>query len=305
MKMTILQAGPMTTIQDAGRFGFMQYGIGQSGVMDYKSFIQANELVGNRSGEAVLEMTLFGAELVCDEDVLIAYTGADMQAQIDNQDVERGRAYWLKKGAHLKFGFAKLGVRAYLAVAGQMQIENVMNSKSTNMKCHIGGMQGRKLQNGDEIEWKNTECRMRKISKLLKKRISQEDYSGEKEIRVVLGSQADLFTEKGISTFLNEKYKISSDSDRMGIRMVGPTIDGLGNTDIISDGIVFGSIQVTSAGQPIVMMADHQTTGGYAKIATVITEDLPILAQIKPGEYVKFKAVNIQQIQKKGRFVIV
>ena len=137
---------------------------------------------------------------------------------------------------------------------------------------------------------------------MLKKQMKQSDFEGKKNIRVVLGPQEDCFTEEGIKTFLSADYTVSIESDRMGIRMEGPKIEGKGKTDIVSDGIVFGSIQVTSAGLPIVMMADHQTTGGYAKIATVVKEDLPKLAQARPGDHVVFQKVEIEKIQKKRFF---
>ncbi|MBO5452068.1 MAG: biotin-dependent carboxyltransferase family protein [Lachnospiraceae bacterium] len=302
MIMTILQAGPLTTIQDAGRFGFMEYGIGQSGVMDYRSYTQANQLVGNDKNEAVLEMTLMGAEIRFDEDVMVAYTGADMQAKLDEVPIERGQAYLVQKGQRLKFGMAKTGVRAYLAIAGEMQVPVIMNSKSTNLKCKIGGFGGRKLQNGDQLEIRTKKFSEKEIKKMLKKQMKQSDFEGKKNIRVVLGPQEDCFTEEGIKTFLSADYTVSIESDRMGIRMEGPKIEGKGKTDIVSDGIVFGSIQVTSAGLPIVMMADHQTTGGYAKIATVIKEDLPKLAQARPGDHVVFQKVEIEKIQKKRFF---
>ncbi|MDD6657534.1 MAG: biotin-dependent carboxyltransferase family protein [Lachnospiraceae bacterium] len=303
MIMTILQAGPLTTIQDAGRFGLMEYGIGQSGVMDYQSYRQVNQLVGNDKNEAVLEMTLMGSEILFDEETLIAYTGADMQAKLDEVPIERGRAYLIQKGQRLKFGMAKSGVRAYLAIAGEMQVPVIINSKSTNLKCKMGGLDGRKLQNGDELKVQVRKYSKKKTEKLLKKQMEPTDYEEKKMIRVVLGPQDDCFSEKGIKTFLSEDYIVSMESDRMGIRMEGPKIEGKGKTDIVSDGIVFGSIQVTSAGLPIAMMADHQTTGGYAKIATVVKEDLPKLAQARPGDHVVFQKVEIEEIQKKRFFL--
>lgn len=303
MIMTIVQAGPLTTIQDAGRFGLMEYGIGQSGVMDYRSYRQVNQLVGNDENEAVLEMTLMGSEILFDEETLIAYTGADMQAKLDEVPIERGRAYLIQKGQRLKFGMAKSGVRAYLAIAGEMQVPVIINSKSTNLKCKMGGLDGRKLQNGDELQVQVRKYSKKKTEKLLKKQMEPTDYEEKKMIRVVLGPQDDCFLEEGIKTFLSEDYIVSMESDRMGIRLEGPKIEGKGKTDIVSDGIVFGSIQITSAGLPIVMMADHQTTGGYAKIATVIKEDLPKLAQARPGDHVVFQKVEIEEIQKKRFFL--
>jgi biotin-dependent carboxylase-like uncharacterized protein len=292
----------MTTVQDAGRFGFMEYGIGQSGVMDYKSYQQANKLVGNPEYEAVLEMTLIGSQLMFDDDALVAYTGADMQAVIDEDKMERGRAYQIKKGQIIKFGMAKSGVRAYLAIAGEIEVPIIMNSKSTDMKCMVGGFEGRKFKNNDKLQIKTRSDSDKRIEQLLRQRIVQEDYQGVRVIRVVLGPQDNLFSQEEIEGFLNSQYMVSSESDRMGIRMDGPCIGGGGKTDIVSDGIVFGSIQITSAGQPIVMMADHQTTGGYAKIATVIKADLPKLAQARPGDKVIFKKVEISSLQKGSIF---
>lgn len=301
MSMTFLQAGPLTTVQDNGRFGYLEYGIGRSGVMDTLAYNQANELVGNPQGEAVLEMTLMGAEILFDEETLIAYTGADMQAMLDDgTPIARGRAYRLVKGQKIRFGMAKSGVRAYLAVAGTIDVPVVMGSRSTNLKCGLGGFHGRKLQNGDVLPViirRNSET---KIRKLLRRQIKQPDYEKKKRIRVVPGPQEDMFREEGIRTFFASAYSVSAESDRMGIRLLGEAVLAKAKTDIISDGIVFGSIQITSAGLPIIMMADHQTTGGYAKIATVIKEDLPVLAQARPGDLIRFEKVAIEKLHRRA-----
>jgi biotin-dependent carboxylase-like uncharacterized protein len=232
----------------------------------------------------------------------VAYTGADMQAVIDEDKMERGRAYQIKKGQIIKFGMAKSGVRAYLAIAGEIEVPIIMNSKSTDMKCMVGGFEGRKFKNYDKLQIKTRNDSDKRKEWLLRQQIMQEDYQGVRVIRVVLGPQDNLFLLDEINLFLTSEYMVSTESDRMGIRMDGPCIGGGGKTDIVSDGIVFGSIQITSAGQPIVMMADHQTTGGYAKIATVIKEDLPKLAQARPGDKVIFKKVEISSLQKGSIF---
>lgn len=299
MGFTVIQAGPMTTVQDKGRFGYMEYGIGQSGVMDADAYDQANALAGNSENAAVLEMTLLGPELMFDDTMLIAYTGADMQASIDGTAMNRGKACLVFKGQKVRFGMARTGVRAYLAVAGGIDVPLVMGSRSTDMKCHIGGFFGRKLQNGDRVKTFVREDSDRRLHKLLSREASQQDYTNENTVRVILGPQEDYFTEKGMRTFTEAAYTISPDSDRMGIRMDGLAIEGRDKMDIVSDGIVFGSVQITSAGQPIVMMADHQTTGGYAKIATVIKEDLPLLAQARPGDRIRFKRIEIADIRRK------
>lgn len=299
MSMHILQAGPLTTVQDRGRFGYMEYGITVSGVMDTLAYTQLVSLLENEPGAAVLEMTLMGAELVFEEDVCAAYTGADMQAVYDgNIPVERGHVYRIEKGHRLRFGMAKNGVRAYFAIAGTIEVPSVMGSRSTNLKCGLGGFEGRKLQNGDVVPIRVRELSEAEQKRLLKKTVSQMDYEGEKTVRVILGPQKEMFTEEGVRTFLETPYTVSVESDRMGIRLEGEKVLAEGNTDIISDGIVFGSVQITTAGLPIVMMADHQTTGGYAKIATVIQEDLPILAQARPGDRIRFVQAELKNLQK-------
>jgi biotin-dependent carboxylase-like uncharacterized protein len=177
-----------------------------------------------------------------------------------------------------------------------------MNSKSTDMKCMVGGFEGRKFKNNDKLQIKTRNDSDKRKEQLLRQQIMQEDYQGVRVIRVVLGPQDNLFLQDEIDLFLTSEYMVSTESDRMGIRMDGPCIGGRGKTDIVSDGIVFGSIQITSAGQPIVMMADHQTTGGYAKLATVIKEDLPKLAQARPKDKVIFKKVEISSLQKGSIF---
>lgn len=301
MHMKVLQAGALTTIQDRGRVGYLEYGIGASGVMDDLAYNQLNELLENDPAEAVLEMTLFGARLQFDEDVLIAYTGADMNASFDDViPIERGRVYMLRKGKSICFGMAKSGVRAYVAIAGTIDVPIVMGSKSTNLKCALGGFEGRKLQNGDEIPVTSRCHSEAKVRRLLEKSTKQPAYEKKKRIRVILGPQEGMFLQEGLDTFFGTEYTVSTECDRMGIRLDGAPIWAKGSTDIISDGIVMGSIQVTSAGLPIIMMAEHQTTGGYAKIATVISEDLPKLAQARPGDLICFEKVEIEALQKKG-----
>ena len=299
MHMKIISSGPLTTIQDNGRFGFMEYGIGESGAMDKSSYQKANALVGNIHGEAVLEATLAGPTIEFDGDTLIAFMGADMPACIDNVVMERGQAYRVKKGQTVSFGIATNGVRAYIAFAGGISVPEIMGSRSTNLKCMLGGLDGRKIKVEDVIALHGFDYPENKISKLLEQKIPPENYDANIQVRVILGPQEEAFTSVGIRTFLETQYTVSNDSDRMGIRLMGEKIEGKGDMDIVSDGITFGSIQVTSAGLPIILMADHQTTGGYAKIATVIRDDLPCLAQARPGDKVSFKKVTIKSLCKK------
>lgn len=296
MNLQIIRSGPMTTVQDEGRFGYMEYGIGESGVMDRDAYRRANELVGNTAGEAVLEATLMGPVIRFDGDALIAFMGADMQADIDGTAIYRGQAYQVAAGHTVQFGFSQNGVRTYIAVAGGIDVPVIMGSRSTNMKCKIGGFWGRKLEDNDVLQVFERSYSNKEKSRLLKKKITPEVYGAQIEVRAIPGPQDDYFTAEGIKTFFETGYRVSQDSDRMGIRLDGAEVEGKGSMDIVSDGITFGSVQVTSAGLPIVLMADHQTTGGYAKIATVVSEDLHYLAQARPGDEVRFKEVTIKDM---------
>ncbi len=292
MKMTILSAGSLTTVQDEGRFGFMQSGFSPSGAMDIRSLRIANLLVGNSQGQGALEMTMMGITAKFDCDAVIAITGADMQPKIGEEDCPMYEAVQVKKGSVLKMKAAKSGMRAYLAVAGGFDLALVMGSMSTNMKCKVGGFEGRKLQNGDEIPLRFETG----LSLIGHRKIKcQEKYPKEITVRVILGPQDFVFSEKGIETFLCTSYTVTDKSDRMGIRLDGAKIESKSAVDIISDGVATGSIQIPAAGTPIIMMADRQTTGGYAKIATVVSADLPKIAQAKPGTKVNFAAVTPEE----------
>lgn len=290
MSLKITSGGMLSTIQDAGRTGAQSTGFSVSGVMDRDAYRDANYLVGNINGEAVIEMTYSGicAEFLCD--TVIAFTGGDFSPTINGSPVPLYRSVSVKRGDTLKMGMTKDSMRCYMAVRGGFDVPIVMGSRSTNMKIKIGGFEGRKLKTGDIIPIGKG------VTAPQKERILQKpEYSNE--IRVILGPQDTYFTKKGIDTFLSCEYTVSDKSDRMGYRFEGAEIENNG-TDIISDGIAEGSIQVSSNGQPIIMMADRQTTGGYAKIATVISVDIPKLAQKKPGEKVKFVAVTLKEAQK-------
>ncbi|MDO4321507.1 MAG: biotin-dependent carboxyltransferase family protein [Lachnospiraceae bacterium] len=286
MSVKVLVPGPLTTIQDLGRFGYQKSGIPCSGVMDQQAYRAANELLGNCHGEAVLEHTLIGGSYYFDSDTVIALTGADMAASLNGSPCPVGRPVPIRAGDTLSLGIAKRGCRTYLAAAGGFDVPPVLGSRSTNLKCGFGGYQGRALASGDVLKLGIPGVPYEKIKE---NRIPCPDYPSDIIVRVIEGPQAELFTPQGLDTFYSASYTVSEQSDRMGCRLNGTAIESIHGTDIVSDGIVFGSVQVTSSGQPIVLMADRQTTGGYAKIATVITEDLPLLAQARPGDTIYFK----------------
>ena len=293
MKIKINFPGPLTTVVDEGRIGFMNVGFSSGGAMDLYSMKLANILVGNPEGEGALEMTFMGISAGFDSDAVIAITGADMGPTVNGSPIPMYEAVGLHAGDILEMKAAKCGMRAYLAVSGGLDIERVMGSLSTNLKCKIGGFLGRKLMVGDEIPYKRG-------SRLIGNRSTQceNNYSENIALRVILGPQDDYFTDKGISTFLSSEYTVSDKSDRMGIRLDGDSVENANGVDIVSDGIAMGSVQIPASGTPIIMMADRQTTGGYAKIATVISADLPLLAQAKPGSKLFFKAVSEKEAVK-------
>ena len=290
----ILDAGLLTTVQDLGRYGFQRYGVSASGVMDEYSAKIANKLVGNKVGEAVLETTLKGVQIEFLQNTVVAITGGNCDVTLNGTKIELWQSYLVNRGDILKMGICRSGLRNYLAFAGGIDVPIIMNSKSTNLKAKVGGFNGRKLMTGDIL---SVGVGSLEAPLTLNKHYIPT-YSKDIKVGVILGQQDDHFTEAGIKTFLNENYTVTQESDRMGIRLSsvsGATIEHKNGADIISDGITFGAIQVPGSGQPIVMMADRQTTGGYTKIGNVISSDLAKLAQATPGTKVKFVEYTLEQ----------
>lgn len=287
MKLTILSPGPLTTVQDSGRFGALGKGFSPGGAMDMDAMTVANLLVGNAPGVGVLEMTMLGITARFDCETVIALTGADMSTRLNDEPIARYASIAVHPGDILSTKAAKNGVRAYLSVAGSFDLPLVMGSVSTNLKCALGGFQGRKLKTGDELPLNQSGA------PFLPRQVSPpEDYPDCISLRVLLGPQDDAFTQKGIDTFLGCEYTVTDKADRMGIRLSGEIIESKNGVDILSDGIAAGSVQIPASGTPIIMMADRQTTGGYAKIATVISADLSRAAQARPGTRIRFVRVT-------------
>lgn len=287
MKLTILSPGPLTTVQDSGRFGALGKGFSPGGAMDMDAMTVANLLVGNAPGVGVLEMTMLGITARFDCETVIALTGADMSTRLNDEPIARYASIAVHPGDILSMKAAKNGVRAYLSVAGGFDLPLVMGSVSTNLKCALGGFQGRKLKTGDELPLNQSGA------PFLPRQVSPpEDYPDCISLRVLLGPQDDAFTQKGIDTFLGCEYTVTDKADRMGIRLSGEIIESKNGVDILSDGIAAGSVQIPASGTPIIMMADRQTTGGYAKIATVISADLSRAAQARPGIRIRFVRVT-------------
>lgn len=292
MAIRMISPGMFTTVQDRGRTGYMKSGITVSGAMDARSYETANRLVGNRDGEAALEVTFVGPVIEFTEDTVFAVTGADLSPKRNGKDIPMYRAQDAKAGDTLSFGARRGGCRAYIAFRGGIDVAPVLGSRSTDIKAGIGGMEGRKLQAGDVLPLAAKE------GTPFYGAAEKEDFSPAlKTLRVLMGPQDDRFTEKGINAFLHAQYSVTNNSDRMGIRLSGEAVETENGSDIITDGICMGAVQIPADGQPILMMADRQPTGGYAKIANVISQDLPLAAQLVPGDSVRFEKVSVQQAQ--------
>ena len=283
----ILEPGLLTSIQDSGITGFQKYGIGQSGAMDQTSFALANQICGNEKNAACLETTLAGPSIrfvtACD----FAITGAVFEnATLDGMRIEMNKKISAKAGSLLSCGFASKGLRSYIAFSGGLLVPKVFRSSSTNLKSKIGGYMGRKLQADDQLAIGIN----KKNPLLVLDNKSTEGFTENKDVLLldcIKSSQFDFFQEKIVKKFTDSIYTVSAESDRMGIRFTGPGLE-CGKTDIISDAIPFGAVQITSAGLPVVMAADRQTTGGYAKIACVKKSAMYRLAQALPGTKVRF-----------------
>lgn len=296
MGIRVLKAGMLTTVQDLGRTGYQSQGFSVAGVMDVRSFKIANLLLDNPENEAVLEFTLIGPTLQFTSETIIAITGGDFTPTINGEPVPMYEAVYVNRGDILKFGSARIGSRGYLAFSSYLDVPVVMGSRCTNLKSRIGGFKGRKLKDEDYIGFR---MKRRYLPYFLSRKLKPDDFSAENEtLRVVLGPQDEMFSKQGIDTFLSQEYTVTSDFDRMGCRLEGPFIAAKDQVDMISDGIAYGSVQVPSHGKPIILLSDRQTTGGYPKIATVASVDIPKLVQRKTDHKIRFTAISVQEAQK-------
>ncbi|MCQ2575466.1 MAG: 5-oxoprolinase subunit PxpB [Treponema sp.] len=287
----ILDAGLCTTIQDEGIIGYQKFGIGQSGAMDIESFHFANRLCGNDENSACLETTLKGTDLCFTLPCDFAITGAEFKnAFLDGKPVPMNTCIHAEKNSVLSCGFASKGLRSYIAFAGGILVPEIFGSRSTNLKSRMGGFWGRKLQKGDELAvgWKKQTAEYEPALKIMNSFFTQNNEI--LTIQCLKSSQFDFFSKESVEVFEDSVYTVNAQSDRMGIRFEGRSLN-CGKTDIISDAIPFGAVQITSAGLPVVMAADRQTTGGYAKIACVTKDGMCRLAQAVPGTKVKFEII--------------
>lgn len=291
-----LKPGLFTTVQDLGRYGYLKYGIPISGAMDTFSLVAANVLVANNSNDACLEITLFGPELQALTRTQIAITGGDISPKINGQNVPTWQTLQVQEGDVISFGKVENGCRAYLSIRGGINTLLVLGSRATYVRGEFGGIKGRQLKTGDIIEGFDTPPL--KVEYSMPEDLVPQ-FTGQFKVHVILGPQADMFTEGGINTFLPSPYKVTLEADRMGYRLEGPTIEHKAKADIISDALLPGAIQVPKNGKPIIIMRDAQTTGGYAKIAVAIIPDVSLLGQAKPNDIIKFSKITMSQAREK------
>lgn len=289
----ILQPGMLTTVQDTGRYGYQRFGMPVAGAMDGFALRAANRLVGNADRAAGLEITALGPQIRLLDDVCVAIAGAAVAPLLDGEAVPMWQPVMAPAGSLLAFQAPRDGLRAYLAVAGGVAVPAVMGSRSTYIKAGIGGHEGRALAAGDVLSAYEAAGAVSAHRRMPDGGIPT--YGGKAELRVVLGPQNAAFTRQGIRTFLTAEYAVSIHSDRMGYRLEGPAIEHMDGADIISDGAPMGAVQVPGDGKPIILLADRGTTGGYTKIAAVISADLDKVAQAMPGGAIAFRAVSLDE----------
>ncbi|WP_416147861.1 biotin-dependent carboxyltransferase family protein [Salipaludibacillus sp. HK11] len=292
----IEEPGLHTTIQDSGRFGFQKDGIVPAGPMDPYAFRMGNMLVGNSWDEASIEMTMVGPSVLFLEDSVIAITGANLSPTVNEEKIPMWGSFHVKKGQELRFGKPKYGARAYLSIAGGIQTEKVLHSRSTYTKAKLGGLRGEALDTGDELPGFvfSEEVLVNRKGKLIAENL-RPFYQAHHKVRVIPDEQEVYFTKEAIETFYSTPYKVTPQSDRMGYRIQGKKLDHRDSAEILSDAVAFGSIQVPSDGDPIVLMADRQTTGGYPKIGTIISHDLWKVAQLLPGQTLSFQRSTVEE----------
>jgi allophanate hydrolase len=295
--LVVISPGLHTTVQDLGRCGFQDVGVPISGALDRIGLQLANALVGNARDAPALEMLLQGPSfMVAADAVRIALAGCNGCIEVDGEQARRvpaGTSVRLTRGETFRVTHLGDSACACLAIEGGIDVAPCMGSASTYVRGRIGGIGGMQLRAGTHVPLKQSSVPRRPESTLGQ----PFDLALDAPVRVVLGPQADYFTEAAIATFLAAEYAVSAQSDRMGFRLDGPVLQHAKGYNIVSDGIVAGSIQVPGSGVPIVLMADAQTTGGYPKIATVISADIPALGRRRPGRKLRFTAVSVREAE--------
>lgn len=309
MSIEVLRPGLLTSVQDLGRFGQQHLGVPVNGAMDTLSLRLGNLLVGNEETESALELTINGPELRFRSDAVIAICGADFQPRIDGAPVPAWRPVRVPSGSIVEFGHAMQGSRGYVTVAGGLGIARTMGSASTALRGGYGGFKGRALRKGDVVPLRSpAEAQTVRWVRLLsrsRRGVSYPNWSvsrfaflspeAPQTLRVLAGRHWQSFPITTREQLVNSEYTVTNDSDRMGFRLAGPALPARKGTEVISEAVVTGAVQIPHGGQPIVLMTDRQTTGGYPVIAVVAQVDLPLLAQLGPKDVLRFKLISAKE----------
>jgi antagonist of KipI len=291
MPIHIKEPGLLTTVQDIGRYEYSHMGIAPAGAADRVSLCIANLLVGNEENAAALEMTLLGAALEFDEACVVALTGAECDCKLGGEVVRMWEAVQVRPGAVLTCGGMKTGARLYLAVQGGLHVRLIMGSASTHLSGHFGGLEGRKLKKGDSLRMqRRPTSRVRRLKPGVKERLYPRG-----PIRVTKGPQREWFGPEAFEKLFSCAYMVSEESNRSGLRLKGEAVWPREQSQLVTEGIPLGAIQVPQDGQPIILFVDQQTTGGYPKIANVIAADMHRVGQLRPREQVRFAEVTIPE----------
>lgn len=288
MSMRVVRSGMLTLVQDLGRYGYAHLGISAGGAADAVSFRLANMLVGNGSNAPALEMTLIGGQFVFEQSAVVAMTGADVSFQCGRK-MPMWEAIELHAGAEISCGPLDNGVRSYLAVRGGFKVHNELGSASTDFGGKFGGFRGRALKTGDALEIGNAWVGETKHVR----REALQWLRGEGPIRVTRGLQWDWFSQETHARFLSASFALTQHVNRAGLRLSGADVRASRGGELLTEGVPLGAIQVPQNGQPIILFADQQTTGGYPKIANVIAADLHRIGQLRPGNNVRFQLVEM------------
>jgi len=290
MALIVVRPGMLTTVQDLGRWGRQNSGVPVAGPMDAYSHRLANRLVGNGADAAALEITLIGPELEADAETLCVIAGAEFDATVNGAPTDALRPFVVPARGRVRFGARRAGARATFAVAGGFDVPTIFGSRATSVVARVGPFGGRPLLAGDVLPVGRAggEARLRTGRALPLPR-------GGARVRVIRGPHDAMFTPEAIAALTSSRFLVTAQSNRMGYRLEGPVLVHVGEGDMLSDATPIGSLQVPASGQPILLMADRQTTGGYPKVATVITADLPIAGQLAPGDWIEFSECTRKQ----------
>jgi len=297
MNAIVSRAGFLTSVQDLGRAGFRQFGVSTSGAVDLFALRVANLLIGNDESAAGLEITLGGLQLQFEDERTVAWCGGEFEVQVGSRALPAGHIAHLQRGDELKFGRAQIGCRCWLAISGGIDVPVVLGSRSTDLRSNFGGFEGRALRDEDVIplsNWPGSPTSATAISSWSAPHDWASPAKHGPTLRFIRGVGWDRFNASTLQRFKSEAFSVSPDSDRMGVRLDGPELNRDDKTDLISEAVAPGTIQVPPSGKPILLLGDCQTIGGYPKIAHVITIDLGVAAQLRAGDGVRFSEVSLQ-----------